>query len=99
MAKELKVDGRMKVATLKAKFKEIYGIGIRVYYGKRFADDNVSLTSIRDESAKGGNVPIHGRTKIGNVEKMFKEQLGIRVQIENSTGDLADNNISLAQVG
>jgi hypothetical protein len=40
MAKELKVDGRMKVGSLRKSFKEIFGVGIRVYKGQRFSDGN-----------------------------------------------------------
>ena len=99
MANELNIDGRMKVGTLKKNFKEQFGIGLRVYTGKKFASDDVTLASIRAEGAKGGKVSIHGRTKVGNVEKMFKEQLGIKIQIENKAGGLADNSLSLTQAG
>ena len=99
MANELSIDGRMKVGTLKRNFKEQFGIGMRVYTGKKFASDDATLSSIRTEGAKGGKVNIHGRTKVGNIEKMFMEQLGIKIQIENKTGDLADNKLSLTQAG
>lgn len=97
MAKELKIDGRMKVDTLKTNFKNTFKIGIRIYKGQKFASENLTLSSIRTDDAKGGRIEIHGRTKVGNVEKMFMEQMGIKVQIENKSGDLADNNLSLAQ--
>jgi hypothetical protein len=32
------------------------------------------------------------------VEKQFLENLGIKVQIEDDKGDLADNNVSLASL-
>jgi hypothetical protein len=99
MANELSIDGRMKVGTFKKNFMEKFGVGVRVYTGKKFASDDVTLSSIRTEGAKGGKVKLHGRTKVGNVEKMFKEQLGIKIQIENKAGDLADNSLSLAQAG
>ena len=103
MAKELNVDGRMKVKTLRKDFKETFGIEIRVYKtattgkGAKLADDNATLASIRGESAKGGQIALHGRTKVGNVEKMFKEQMGIGIQVLNNDGKLADNDISLTQ--
>jgi hypothetical protein len=68
MAKEVKVSGRMKVKTLKKDFKEAFGIEIRIYKGKAFADDSVTLASIRSGDAKGGDVALHGATKVGNVE-------------------------------
>jgi hypothetical protein len=95
---DLTVDGRMKVKTLKEEFKKSFGVSIRVYSGKKFADDDATLASIRAKDAKkGGSFSIHGRTKVVNVEKSFKEEMGITVQIEDKKGDLADNNLSLAE--
>jgi hypothetical protein len=99
MAKDFKVAGRMKVKTVKKDFKEAFGIGIRIYKGVAFADDDATLASIRSGAVKGGDIALHGATKIGNVEKKFKEEFGIRVQIENKKGDLADNSITLSQAG
>ena len=95
---DIKVDGRMKVKTLKKKFKESFGVNIRVYKGKKFADDDATLASIRaDDAKKAGSFSIHGKTKVGNVEKSFEEELGIAVQIEDKKGSLADNDMTLAQ--
>ena len=94
----LSVHGRQKVKTLKAEFKKEFGVNIRVYYGKKFADDNATLASIRAEGAPGsGEFEVHGNTKVGNVEKQFKEALGITVQIENAAGGLANNDEGLGQ--
>lgn len=95
----LSVNGRQKVKTLKEAFKKEFGVSIRVYNGKKFADDDATLASIRAEGAPTkGDFDVHGKTKVGNVEKQFKEYLGITVQIENSAGDLADNAASLASL-
>ena len=99
MAKEVNVNGRMKVKTLKKDFNDIFSAGIRVYKGQKFADDDATLASIRAKDAKGGDIRIHGRTLVKNVEKMFKEEMGIKIQIENKDGELADNSLSLSQVG
>ena len=97
MAKDLKVSGRMKVKSLKKDFKETFGAEIRVYKGKKFADDDATLASIRGKDAKGGDISLHGRTLVGNAEKMFKEEMGITIQIADKDGNLADNKISLSQ--
>lgn len=95
----LSVNGRQKVKTLKEAFKNEFGVSIRVYNGKKFADDDATLASIRAEGAPGkADFDVHGRTKVGNVEKQFKETLGISVQIENAAGELADNDVSLASL-
>ena len=95
----LTVNGRQKVKTLKEGFENEFGVTIRVYHGVKFADDEATLASIRAEGAPGkGDFEVHGRTKVGNVEKLFLESLGIRVKLENSEGGLADKDISLSQL-
>jgi hypothetical protein len=98
MAKNIKVSGKMKVSTLKKDFKEAFGAGIRVYNGKKFADDDATLASIRAKDAKGGDISVVGQTKVGNVENAFKEEMGITIQIENKEGGLADNNVTLGSL-
>jgi hypothetical protein len=93
----LSVDGRMKVGTFKKNFLEKFGVGVRVYSGVKFADDDATLSSIRTEGAKGGKISIHGRTKVSNIEKMFQEEMGIKIRIQDNTGELADGNSSLSQ--
>jgi hypothetical protein len=93
----LSVSGRQKVKTFKEAFKKEFGVSIRVYNGKKFADEDATLASIRAEGApSSGDFEVHGKTKVGNVEKQFKDSLGITVQIENAKGELADNNETLA---
>ncbi len=95
----LKVSGRQKVKSLKEAFKKEFGVSIRVYNGKKFADDDATLASIRAEGASGGgDFEVHGNTKVGNVEKQFKSDLGITIQIENAAGALADNNVTLGSL-
>jgi hypothetical protein len=92
----LTVSGRQKVKTLKEAFKKEFGVNIRVYHGMKFADDDATLASIRSDDAPGkGDFEVHGKTKVGNVEKQFLDGLGIRVKLENSEGELADKEISL----
>ena len=46
MAKELRIDGRMKVKTLKAQFKDAFGASLRVYKGKKSEYPNYALFAI-----------------------------------------------------
>lgn len=46
MAKELKIDGRMKVKALKEQCKDVFGGTLRVYDGNKFADDDLSRTHV-----------------------------------------------------
>lgn len=90
--------GGMTVGQLKKNFRDAYNVAIRAYKGKRIADDDVILSSIG--LRKNNEVPVkfHGRTKVENVEKFFREKLGISIQIENTNGALADNNLTLSRV-
>jgi hypothetical protein len=99
MARTFAIDGRMKVDTLQEKFKELFGVAIRVYHGKKFANGEETVSSIKTEGSKGGKFEINGRTLVKNVEKEFMEKYGLRVQIEDKSGGLADNALSLTKVG
>ena len=101
---EFKLDGRMKVKTLKDTFKKTFGATLRVYKSisckGAFADDNATLASIRAEGAKGGELVVDGNLKVGNFEKKVAELYGIGVQVANpSDTALSDNSITLAAAG
>ena len=101
---DFKLDGRMKVKSLKAKFKECFGATLRVYKSESckgaFADDNATLASIRAEGKKGGELVVGGNLKVGNFEKKIAELYGIGVQVANADDSkLADNDITLVAAG
>jgi hypothetical protein len=93
----MKVDQRKKVSAFQAAFKEEFGVGIRLYQGNRLADD-VALRKLSPEGAKGGDINFGGNTKVKNVEKAFLTELGIKVQVENKKGGLANNDKTLASL-
>ncbi len=97
---EIKIDGRKKVKTLKADFKKAFGSTLRVYYKKHFADDDATLSSIRESDAKGGELTVGGNMQVGNFEKKVKELYGIEVQVANADDSaLADNSKTLVAAG
>ncbi len=101
MSAEITVGGSLKVKSLKARFHESFGVGIRIYNGARFADEEATLASIRVdmEGAKAAkDFSVHGRTLVGNVEKQFLEAIGVKIQIENAAGALADNSVTLGSL-
>ncbi len=93
----MKVDQRKKVSSFKAQFKDEFGVGIRVYKGRHRAPD-VSLKSLTEKGSRGGEINFGGRTMVKNVEKAFLDAMGIKVQIEDKSGALADNTASLASL-
>jgi hypothetical protein len=97
---ELAISGKMKVKTLKANFKEAFGSTLRVYNGKKFADDDATLESIRPSETKGGELKVNGNMLVGNFEKKVLEEFGIIIQV--STPDdskLSDNSLTLSSSG
>ena len=101
---EFKLDGRMKVKTLKDNFKKNFGSTLRVYKSATcrgaFADDNATLASIRAEGKVGGELTVGGNLKVGNFEKKVADMYGIGVQVANADNSkLADDNITLVAAG
>ena len=93
---DFKIDGRMKVKTLKDEFKKAFGATLRVYNGVQFADDSASLASIRQGDAKGGEFSPSNCMTCGGFEKRMKEMFGIKVQVANGDDSkLADNSTML----
>ena len=74
---EFTLNGRTKVKTLKANFKENFGSTLRVYKSASckgaFADDEATLASIRAEGFKGGDLVVKGNMQVGNFEKKVAE--------------------------
>ena len=101
---EFTLNGRTKVKTLKANFKENFGGTLRVYKSATckgaFADDDATLASIRAEGAKGGDLVVKGNMQVGNFEKKVAELYGIGVQVANADDSkLADNSVTLTAAG
>ena len=97
---EFKIDGRMKVKGLKEKFKDTFGLTLRVYTTvtcKSPAKDDATLASIRAEGAKGGEITVGSNRKVGSFEKMVADAYGIGVQVANSSNTkLASDDDTLA---
>ncbi len=94
----LKIDGRMKVKTLKKAFKDEFGLSLRVYNGVKFADDEATLASIRKGGSKTGEFSPRKNMTVGNFEKKMKELFGIRVQVAGSDDSyLCKNDLTLSE--
>ena len=101
---DFKLDGRMKVKSLKDNFKKCFGASLRVYKSATckgaFADDDATLASIRAEGKKGGELVVGGNLRVGNFEKKITELYGIGVQVANADNSkLADDNVTLVAAG
>ncbi len=93
----LNINGRMKVKTLRKDFKSEFGLSLRLYDGRSFADDEATLASIRKGDSKGGEFSPKRNTKVGNLEDKILEMFGIKVQVSGSDDSyLCDNDKTLA---
>ena len=99
---EFTLNGRTKVKTLKANFKENFGSTLRVYKSATckgaFADEEATLASIRAEGFKGGDLVVKGNMQVGNFEKKVAELYGIQVANADDS-KLADNSVTLVAAG
>lgn len=103
MPNDFKVHGKMLVKNFRQAFRDQFGVDIKVHQGfsmGHFADESSTLAAIRSEKAKDvtGTVELHGNMKVGTAEKEIKESLGFAVQIQDKTGQNADNNVTLSSL-
>ncbi len=94
---EFTISGRMKVKTVKANFKDAFGVGLRIYKGKKFADDEATISSLREKTGSD-DLKIHGNMLVKSVEENINNIFGITVQVENKQGELADNNVTISSL-
>jgi len=93
----LNINGRMKVKTLRADFLKEFGLTLRVYDGRNFADDEATLASIRKGDNKGGGFSPKRNTKVGNLEDKIMDMFGIKTQVAGSDDSyLCNNDLTLA---
>lgn len=85
---DFEVESTMKVNDLCRQFKDVFGLSLRVYKGKKLADDGrmtlktldqrTTKTSVNFDSIK---LKIKANQKVVEVENLFLEHFGIVVQI------------------
>ena len=93
----LNINGRMKVKTLRADFKKEFGLTLRVYDGRSFADDDSTLAAIRKGDSKGGEFGPRKNTKVGNLEGKIMDMFGIKTQVAGSDDSyLCNNDLTLS---
>lgn len=94
----LKVESEMTVGQLKAAFRDVYGAELKLYQGRSQAPDNAVLKALSKVHFHDGTLPVSPKNKIKNIEVSFREQFGLKVQIEVIAGKLAKNSATLAKV-
>ena len=83
---EFRIDGRMKVKTLKENFFNEYGGILHIKDGNKLADNNATLAAIRqNDDAKGGTLTCRASRTVGKFEQELWDVFGIKVNV--FTGD------------
>jgi hypothetical protein len=96
----IKVIKTSSVKSIKAQFAKEFACSIRIYNGKKLADDAMKIADLSKKDAAGGELELGARSRVENVEKYFADTFGITVQISNSTDTkLAPNEMTLNQAG
>ena len=92
----LSVTGQTKVSTLQEGFLKEFGLTLRIYDGRAFADLNETLAQVRKKKGSGKDLSVAKNMKVGNLEDKFKEEFGLKVQVAGSDDSyLCDNNLTL----
>ena len=95
------VKGNMKVKTLQKNFSNSFGCELRIYNGKRFAEEDYTIAKIRDSKivTTGEEFTIRASWTVDRLEKQFTESFGIKVQVAlPGNGGLAENSQTLGDV-
>ena len=80
----LSITGQMKVSTLQEGFLKEFGLTLRVYDGREFADPSQSLAQVRKKKGSGKALSVAKNMKVGNLEDKFDEEFGLKVQVAGS---------------
>ena len=97
----LSITGQMKVATLQQRFLEEFGLNLRVYDGRSFADETKTLASVRKTSGTSNPLSVARNMKIGTLESKFLQEFGLKVQVSGSDDSYLcsdDLTINAAQI-
>ena len=90
------ITGQIKVSTLKKRFHKEFGLTLRVYDGRSFADEDQTIGQIRKKKGSG-DLSINKNMKVGTLEEKIEEEFGIKVQIAGSDDSyLCKNELTLA---
>ena len=92
----LSITGQMKVSTLQEGFLKEFGLTLRVYDGRAFADPTQTLAQVSKKKGSGKDLSVAKNMKVGNLEDKFEEEFGLKVQVAGSDDSyLCDDNLTL----
>ena len=94
----ISITGQLKVSTLQSRFLKEFGLTLRIYDGRSFADPDQTLAQVRKKKGSGNDLAVAKNMKVGNLEDKFEAEFGLKVQVAGSDDSyLCDNDLTLNQ--
>jgi len=77
-AEDFHISPNLQVGTVQRKFKENFGLTLRIYKGKQFADSDSTIAALdrrtsADIESSNYDITLNASMKAGDVEKQIKE--------------------------
>ena len=100
---EFTVAPQKKLKTISKEFLEAFDLQLVFYKGNIIAEGDLTLAALnkktaKDVNAKADGIRIKGSTKVGDAEKMFDTNFGVKVQIKDKNGKICvPNEITIGQ--
>ena len=100
---EFTVAPQKKLKTLSKEFLDAFDLQLVFYKGNIIAEGDLTLAALnkkttKDVKANADGIKIKGSTKVGDAEKMFDANFGVKVQIKDKAGKIrVPNEITIGQ--
>ena len=101
---EFSIAPNKKLKTISKNFKSSFNLSLIFYKGNMIADGDLTLAALNKKTEKRVNttsqeeIKIKGSMKVGDVENLFEETYGVKVQIKDKSGKtLVDNDLTLGK--
>ncbi|MBR1550149.1 MAG: hypothetical protein IJ634_05865 [Bacteroidales bacterium] len=100
---EFTVAPNKKLKSLSADFLKAFDLQLVFYKGPMIADGDLTLAALNKKTTKEVNttadgLKIKGSMKVGDAEKLFDQQFGVKVQIKDKEGKICvPNGITIGQ--
>ena len=100
---EFGVARNKKLKSISSDFKKAFDLTLVFYKGNKIAEGTFTLAALDSRTTKkvvsaDVNVKVKASMKVGEVEKLFDENFGVKVQIKDKSGKkLVPDKISLGE--
>ena len=97
------VAPQKKLKTISKEFLEAFDLQLVFYKGNIIAEGDLTLAALNKKTTKevkttADGLKIKGSTKVGDAEKMFDTNFGVKVQIKDKKGEsCVPNGITIGQ--